>query len=73
MKEYETQHLRENEHYTNEKMKEKCEKIASKVHHLVSTKCIPGIFSSGVGEEKKIMGIEANTFLRQTFQKKFRI
>jgi hypothetical protein len=44
-----------------------------KVHHLISTKCIPGIFNKPDGTQKTIIGIEANTFLKETFKKNFRI
>lgn len=54
-------------------MKKKCEKIAMKVHHLVSTKCIPGIFNNPDGTHKTIVGINANTFLKETFKKNFKI
>lgn len=49
----------------------KCEDTASKVHHLISTTHIPGIYNPPYGTVKKIKNEEAETFIKKTFKKKF--
>ncbi len=71
MKDYSIRHLLERESEQKRKMKEKCEKIASNLHHLVSTKNIPGVFHPTLQDKKKILGEDVDSFLKKTFKQKF--
>ena len=72
MKDYSIKNLLERENQQKIKMKKKCEKIASNLHHLISTQAIPGVFKVPFREKKKILGKEVDIFLKQTFKSRFR-
>ena len=53
--------------YNERVMRERAERLASKLHHLKSTKMIPGVFNKP-GMTKKIMHKNADQFLQETFK-----
>lgn len=56
---------------TEEHEKKTFEKLASKLHHLVSTETIPGIYNPPFGVKQKAYGDDVETHLKTVFQVNF--
>ena len=54
--------------YNERVVRERAEKLASKLHHLKSTKMIPGVFNAPGANKKKILLKNADDFLQETFK-----
>lgn len=55
-----------------EQEKETFEKLASKLHHLISTETIPGVYNPPFGIKQKAYGEDVESHLKTVFQKSFK-